>query len=269
MRILVIFVFIFFSQQSEAQELFVYTEPASNMAAKSIGVRLTNKFEKEAGTGKYSYAFSPEIMFGVSKKIMIHVEAFFDTYENYFKSKGAALYLKYRFYSNDEVHSHFRMAAFARGAYNNSIIYYPSIDLSTENTGYEAGVVATKLMNKLALSATGSFVHATNNAAMNKFYYPDSRNALSYSLSAGRLMLPKEYTDYKQANLNVMIELLGQTNLNSSETYLDLAPSLQFIFLSKMRLDVGYRFALVNDLIRNRENGFLVRFEYNFFNAYK
>ena len=66
-----------------------------------------------------------------------------------------------------------------------------------------------------------------------------------------------------------MVELLGQMNLHSNKSYLDLAPSVQFIFLSKMRLDIGYRFAMVKDLLRTAENGFLVRFEYNFFNVYK
>ncbi len=92
---------------------------------------------------------------------------------------------------------------------------------------------------------------------------------MSYSLSAGRLMLPFAYTDYKQTNVNLMTELLAQTNLYSGKTYLDLAPSVQFIFLSKMRLDLGYRFALIDDLERTADNGFLVRLEYNFFNVFK
>jgi len=77
------------------------------------------------------------------------------------------------------------------------------------------------------------------------------------------------YTDYKQTNLNMMLEVLGQMNLNNKASYLDIAPSIQFIFLSKMRLDIGYRFPVVKDLLRNATNGFLLRIEYNFFNVYK
>ena len=81
-------------------------------------------------------------------------------------------------------------------------------------------------------------------------------------------MLPKEYTNYDQTNLNLMCELLGQTNLGSNKTYLDLAPSVQLIFKSRMRLDLGYRFPLVNDLMRTADRGVVIKFEYNFFNAF-
>ena len=265
MRVLFLLSFLFCLQNLQAQELFVYTEPASNMAAKSIAVRLANNLMQETAE-KYNYHLLPEIMLGLSKKIMIHAEGFFSNQGKRFNAEGAALYMKYRFYSIDEVHSHFRMAAFARGAYNNSDVHQPAIDLNGHNSGYEAGVIATKLINKLALSVSSSFLHA----AGNKFLYADnSRNAVSYSFSTGRLMLPKNYTDYKQTNLNVMLEFLGQANLNNSKSYLDMAPSVQFIFVSKIRLDIGYRFPVVKDLVRTAGNGFLLRFEYNFFNVYK
>ncbi len=225
---------------------------------------------KEYLKSGYKYQLAPEIMWGVSKKVMIHAEGFFSNRTDNFKAEGGALYFKYRFYSQDEVHSHFRIAAYARGAFNSNYIQQPAINLNGYNSGYEAGVVATKLINKLALSATSSLMHATDNTAGNKFQYDNgSRNAVAYSLSAGRLILPKAYINYQQTNLNAMVELLGQTNLQTGMSYIDMAPSIQFIFLSKMRLDLGYRFAVVNDLARNTQQGFLLRFEYNFFNAYK
>jgi len=257
-------------EKSHAQELFVYTEPASNMATKSIGLRLNNYFMNERFSSKYNYHFVPEIMWGVSKRLMIHAEGFFSNRTNSLKAEGGGLYIKYRFYSQDEVHSHSRMAAYLRGAVNNSDIHQPAIDLNGQNSGYEAGLVATKLMNKLALSVNGSFVHAADNSSGNKFPYADKkREAVAYAFSAGQLILPKEYKNYEQTNLNAMIEVLGQTNLNSGRSYIDLAPSVQFIFLSKMRLDIGYRFPVLNDLERTAPEGFLLRFEYNFFNAYK
>ncbi|MEP7165756.1 MAG: hypothetical protein ABI741_13735 [Ferruginibacter sp.] len=269
MRIFFALFFLFSFQQLKAQELFVYTEPASNMAAKSIGVRIANSLMHES-TGKYSYHLLPEIMLGLSKKIMIHAEGFFSNRDQKFNTEGASLYLKYRFYSMDAVHSHFRVAAFAKAAYNNSHIHQAAIDLAGYNSGYEGGIIATKLINKLALSLSSSFLHATNNGDGNKFQYGNkSKDAVSYTVSAGKLLLPKTYTDYDQTNVNVMVELLGQVNLNSGKSYLDIAPSLQFIFLSKMRLDMGYRFALVKDLSRMADYGFLLRLEYNFFNVYK
>ena len=270
MKILFSFFLIVVFEQSKAQELFAYTEPASNMAAKSIGVRLNNYLMKQRYTSKYNYQLQPEMMWGMSKKVMIHAEGFLSNQSNTFKFEGGSLFIKYRFYSQDEVHSHFRMAAYTRAAFNNGFITQPAINLAGNNSGYEAGVIATKLMNKLALSANASFLHATDNSAGNKFTYGDkNRNAIGYAFSVGQLVLPGQYKNYKQTNLNAMLEVLGQTNLNSSRSYVDLAPSIQFIFLSKMRLDLGYKFALLNDLERSAVTGFLLRFEYNFFNVYK
>ena len=145
-----------------------------------------------------------------------------------------------------------------------------AINLNGDNSGYEAGLITTKLVNKIAISAGTSFLYATDNTGGNKFMYADKyRNALAYSLSFGKLMLPKEYTSYKQTNMNLMLELLGQTNFGNGKTYLDLAPTIQFIILSKMRVDAGYRFAMVKDLERNATSVFLLRLEYNIFNAYK
>ena len=156
-----------------------------------------------------------------------------------------------------------------RTAFNNSEIKQAALNLNGDNSGYEGGLIITKLIGKQAFSFTGSFIHATDNGS-NKFKYDGAhRNALAYSLSGGRLLLPLNYTDYEQTNMNVMLEVLGQTNLHTGRSYIDLAPSIQFIFLSKMRLDAGYRFAVLNDLQRKAESGFLLKLEYNFFNVYK
>lgn len=261
--------FILAGIKGQSQELYVYTEPASNMAAKSIGFRLTNNFMRTAGTQQYTYMAGPEVMLGISKSIMLHGEVFLSNREDDFKVNGGSIYFKYRFFSEDEVHSHFRMAAYIRVAVNNTHIHQPAIDMLGMNSGTETGLIATKLQNKVALSATVSHLYAADNSKGNKFYYGDkNRHAVAYTLSAGRLMLPKEYTSYNQTNVNLMAEMLGQTNLASGKTFVDLAPSVQFIFKSRMRLDLGYRFALVKELQRTSEDGVLVRFEYNIFNAF-
>lgn len=248
----------------------MFSEPASNMATKSIGLRLNNNFERQDISGRYIYYLNPEIMWGTSKKLMIHAEGYFNNSASALKATGGGIYGKYRFYSDDDVHTHFRMAAYARLAFNNSPMMQRAIDFDECNSGYEAGMVATKLLNKIALSAGASIIHATNNGNGNKFLYGNSqRNAVAYNFSFGKLLLPKEYVSYNQANVNFMLEVLGQTNLATGKNFTDLAPSLQFIFLSKMRVDMGYRFALLKDLQRTTTQGFLVRVEYNFFNAFK
>ena len=260
--------FLFAVKFSAAQELFVFTEPASNMAAKSIGIRANNYLMFNKATGKPSYHLVPELMWGVSKRIMIHGEAFLSNRNGRFVSEGGGVYAKFRFYSVDDVHSHFRVAAFGRYSFNNSDVHQQAIDLFGHNSGYEVGLVATKLVNKVALSATASALHATNNG-QEKFIYSDAkRNAINYTVSVGKLMLPKQYTSYNQTNVNFMVEMLGQTNVNSGKSFLDIAPSVQFIFLSRMRLDAAYRFPLVKDLSRTTPGGVFVRLEYNIFNAY-
>ena len=259
---------VFIAEKITAQELFVFTEPASNMAAKSIGIRLNNYLMKEKNSGRTNYHLLPELMVGVSRKIMLHGEIFLSNRNDKFVAEGGSIYVKYRFFSVDDVHSHFRLAALGRYSYNNSDIHQQAVDFFGHNSGYEAGLVATKLANKIAISAGASYLHANDNGTEKFVYSNKERNALYYTFSIGKLMLPKEYTDYKQTNLNLMFELIGQTNLGNNQTYLDLAPSLQLIFSSRMRFDLGYRFPVVNNLNRTADRGTVIKLEYNFFNAF-
>ena len=67
-KLLTLFIFVCTGFAAQAQELYVNTEPAINMAANSLGIRLSDKFfnmKHESGTGM---RFEPEVMFGFSKK---------------------------------------------------------------------------------------------------------------------------------------------------------------------------------------------------------
>ena len=259
-----------------AQELFTYTEPASNMAKGTLGFRLNSTLMKDEVELENNLQIIPEVMLGISKKWMIHLEGFLSDRglvtdrNNTLIAEGGSLYLKYRFYSIDEVHSHFRMAAFSRISINNSDVHQEAIDLNGHNSGYEMGFVATKLQHKIALSASLSLLHALDNKNEIDYRFPSkNRDAINYTFSLGKLLLPKTYKDYNQTNMNGMLEILCQTNINTGKTYVDAAPVLQFIFLSKMRADISYRFPLSNDLYRSASKGFLLRLEYNVFNAIK
>lgn len=269
MKLLITFFLFVCCLAARSQELFVYTEPASNMAAKSVGFRLNNSLMNVPGTASYNYHFLPEVMVGMSKNVMFHAEAFFSNRNSNLVAEGGAIYLKYRLYSKDDVHSHFRMAAYGKAAINNSDIHQAAIDLNGHNSGLETGLVATQLLNKVAMSSGISYLYAADNTNGNKFGYNDrSRHAIGYNLSVGKLMLPKEYTSYNQTNLNLMAELLGQTNINTGSTFIDVAPSVQLIIQSRIRMDFGYRIPLIKDLQRTTPGGALLRFEYNIFNAF-
>lgn len=268
MKQFIIAVYILFPVVSAAQELFVYTEPASNISTHSLGLRLEQMLMKDKYAAKNSYYLAPKIGYGLSKNLMVQGGLLFSNVQKGFYLNGGSVNVKYRFLSNDGIHNHFRMAASGRYTINNSHIHEYAIDFMMHNSGYEMGIIATQLMNRLAISATGSFLHATDNANGEKYLFGNQlRNAFNYSLSGGILILPKEYTSYKQANLNFMMELLGQSNLHNGFNFLDLAPSLQVIISSRMRIDLGYRWAVVKKLQRSSEDGVLLRGEYNFYNV--
>jgi hypothetical protein len=249
-----------------SQELFVYTEPASNMPARSIGVRLSNWFMDESPTDRVNYHFVPEVMWGANKYLMLHVEGYFSNRSEKFNMEGGALYAKYRFFSNDKVYRHLRLAAFGRVSTNNGDIHQEEIQINGHNSGIELGLIGTQLLHKLALSTTVSYQHAMNNGNGNEYPATLSDNALNYSLSIGRLILPKNYTNYKQTNVNLMAEFLGQ-NLLNNKMYMDIATSVQFIINSQTRVDIGYKKELYSNMLRTAPNGFLIRIEHLFFNA--
>lgn len=269
MKLQFLLVAMILSLSTYAQELFSQTEPASNMAARSIGFRIDNSMMDEINSSKINYHLIPEIRVGVSKKLMVQGGAFFSNRNDKFRAEGASLYAKYRFLSNDALQRHFRMAGFARISYNNSDIHQQEINMYGHNTGLEAGVVATQLLRKVALSSAVSFLKAADNGNNNKFVYGSANSrAVNYTLSIGKLMLPKEYKDYKQTNVNLMVEFLNQVNVGSGKYYMGVAPSVQMIFNSRSRVDIGYRKELSSTLVRTAPNGFFVRLEYNFFNAF-
>jgi hypothetical protein len=257
----------------QAQELFVYSEPASNMAARTLGIRLQNNLMLPYAGSRNEFNLLPEVMVGVSRKIMIHADAILSDRTNTFKATGGSVYLKYRFFSSDDVHSHLRLACFGRVARNSGPVFDHNINLQQQNSGYEMGLVATRLKNKIAVSLSASWLRASDNKNDEGIGYDVYRNkALAGSLSVGKLMLPKVYEDYRQVNLNAMLEVLGQVGQSSpaddNNSYLDLAPSLQLILLSKIRVELGYRFPLIDNTDRAFDRSVLLRMEYNFFNVF-
>lgn len=250
-----------------SQELYVYTEPASNMPAKSLSAKLTGKFVKGLHSNRTEQRIMPEIMLGLSKKWMVHLSATFsDMYSSNIRWESAKLYAKYRFLSKDDVHSHFRMAAFGEIAHSVNPVFYDELNLTGDQSGVSGGIVATQLVNKLAVSGSASYLHVLTEKPA---YFPDvyPYDAFNYTASAGFLLLPFEYTGYKQINVNLYTELLGQQLLDKKMFYIDLAPAVQFIFNSNAKLNVGYRWQLNSNMHRMSKKQWLIGFEYVFLNA--
>lgn len=261
-------VFLIIKLSAFSQELFVFTEPASNMPAKSLGFRDMNglMFEKD---GKLNYHNMPELMWGINKKWMVHVQGFFSNrQEGGLLAEGGSLYAKYRFFSADNFQSHFRMALYGRYSLNRADIHQQEIETMGHNSGYEGGFIATKLLHKVALSTSVSYERALDNMPDYKFPITESSRAINYTLSVGKLMLPKVYSNYNQINVNVMLEVLGQRLNENARSFLDIGPSIQLIIKSQARIDIGYRRQIYTTMKRTAPNGFVLKFEYLFFNVF-
>jgi len=251
-----------------SQELYVFTEPASNMPTKSIGVRITN--EGMFNNPGFVSRTIPEVMIGFNKNLMAHAQAFLSDMDGKYRLEGGSLYAKYRFLSIDDAQSHFRAAAFGRISTSKRPTYTRDINLEGDNSGVQGGLIFTQLLHKLALSATLGYAHAFENNDRQIAGMQRPNNMLSYSLSSGYLVLPFVYKNYKEPNFNVYFEMLGKTDPATGQSYLDLAPALQVILNSTTRIDLGYRFQAAGNMTgRYTKNMYLLRAEFNFFNVLK
>ena len=271
MKNLLLIGFIVLSISSVAQELYPFTEPASNMPAKSLSLKLGSMFGKGIHSNRLLQQYSPEVMFGLNKKWMLHVGlTFSDMHESFFYYESARIYAKYRFLSNDDVHKHFRMAAFATASYSRNNLLHNELSLMGHQSGVQAGVIATQLLNKLAISGSVSMIEVFDKKRWDKALPQQyAFEAVNYSLSAGYLVFPRNYTDYEQTNFNIYAELLGGRNLDwkYEKYYVDLAPSVQLILSSTSKLNIGYRFQLKSDIYRLMKNSFMISYEHIFLNA--
>lgn len=295
MRVLQAVILSILLTKSYSQELFIFTEPASNMATGSLGVRLNNYLMPLQYNNRTAYRFDPEIMIGVNRHLMIHANLYASNMmEKQFRFEGGSMYAKYRFLSKDDIHKHFRMAAFGKvsvidnpytmqhtqkhlipdgngGYIEHELLTSHTSDeqnLDGNQSGWMVGIVATELVNKLAVSGTLSTISRWDNVG-GEYNLPSSADgALQATLSGGYLLFPKNYEKYEQTNMNIYTEFIAQKAYGKSGYFIDAGPGIQFIFNSICRLDLGYRFQLAGDMQRFNKQTWLLRFEYNWLNLF-
>ncbi|MEP6749184.1 MAG: hypothetical protein ABJB86_15730 [Bacteroidota bacterium] len=268
LRIIFFLITCFVVHLVQAQELYVFSEPASNMPSNSLSAKLDYRTPVSKYNNKYKQRYSPELMFGLDKHWMLHLaSSFSDFYTPQLRWESVKTYLKYRFYSNDDIHKHFRMAAFAQASYSRSPFYYGDINLDGDNSGVQAGIIATQLINKLAISGTASVIRAFTNQPEHVAQLGNSLNALYYTLSAGYLLFPLNYSDYNQTNLNVYVETIGMKGFDKGDYMFDLAPALQLIFNSNLKLNLGARLQVTGNMARIGENNYFISMERTFLGA--
>ena len=269
MKNILIIALVFILQKGNSQELFVVTDPASNVPANSVSFNIMQSAFKEKFEPGYNYHFMPEVTYGINKNLMARISAFISNRSNQLVTEGGSLLVKYRFFSDDDLNSHFRLAAYGRYSLNNSDIHQEQIEISGHNSGFETGFIATKLIKKIAISSSISFEKALDNKP--NYAFPDNfdDNATNYSLSFGKLMYPKKYTSFKQTNINLMLEFVGQTINENGKSSIDVIPAIQFIFNSQARLDLAYRLELLSSMLRTAPNGIYLNLYYTFFDLRK
>lgn len=261
---------LIFSASLRSQELYVFSDPASNVPARSLSAKLTARFADNEVSAKFSQRYMPELMAGISKNLMFRASTTFsDFYSDDLRWESAKAYLKWRFYSKDGIHNHFRMAAFADGSYSRNEMVYDEMNFDGDNSGVQAGLIATQLVNKLAVSGTAGIMVLTDKKPASHHGREYDRSALNYSLSAGYLLFPREYTSYDQVNLNLYLELLGMKGLEAGMYYTDIAPSVQLIFNSATKLNIGARFQTGGNMSRIARNNYFLSLETTFLNVFR
>tara|TARA_Y100000739_G_C20499875_1_gene414376 strand:+ start:122 stop:970 length:849 start_codon:yes stop_codon:yes gene_type:complete len=263
MRIFFILFLLIHTYILSAQELYINSEPASLIPKGTKVVRLTNSnifLDGSNMMGSIGNAFiiTPSLSYGISKKIMLSGSIQFankpyeqDMVPN-FGLNGFKIYSKQRILSTDKQKYHTRLSSFIKYSFHEDKFMKDNLDIELQDTGFELGLIATQLINKLAISITTAITRISN--IDEKFtqgstvkWQTTNLNTFKNSISAGYLLFPRKYNSYKQTNFNLYVEYLTNTILNEnfpvrynkfSSTF---APGIQFIIMSRSRLDFSYK----------------------------
>jgi hypothetical protein len=274
-----------------SQELFPHADPASNIPKGVFGVRLSNEFYNEVTQFRslQNYRF----MFGLNSKLMLTESFSFSNHhgryfpDDFITNDGTIGYhthgvqkgkkysylfeslnvnIKYRFLSRDGEKQHFRMSAYLELAGGNEAHDEAEPSLSGDNGGIGAGITATQLKKRMAVSLTvgGILPQRYNYEKADSTLQVRYGKALSATLSVGLLCLPIHYKNYEQTNVNVYAEFVGKmyggaeiyrndkkvliTDVPALEGggYVEFRPSIQFIFHSNLRIDLSMGKSILN-----------------------
>lgn len=298
---------------SQGQELYPIAEPASTVPKGVFGVKLMSETFHEVRLVRNQ--FSLRLMYGVTPKLTVWVQPmvsnhhgkqlprdilthrhvgpntiFYTQLKNYgsdysYTLSGIHLYAKYRFLTLDANDQHFRMAFYTEATPVGSTAHDEAEPhLQGDNRGFGAGVIATYLKSRTAVSFTGGFVKAfdyreTDTALNFHLQYGD---AFAYSLSFGYLLYPRKYEGYHHRNYNIYVELMGKSfgaaQLSSNGesiqpesepfqggNYLDIYFGIQQIMRSNDRLELSVGFDLLNQSYRHFYPVINVGFQHYFY----
>lgn len=249
-RIFGISLFLIVSLGISAQELFLNTEPASNVPKGVFGLKVLSETYNEVGTIRNQ--FSARLMYGLTPKLTVwaqpmlsnhHGKSFPSDLFNHSHATGSSaaqqisygkkykylfsglhLYAKYRVLTLDQDDSHFRLALYGETTpFGQQAHDEAEANLQGDNTGFGFGTIATYLKSRFAVSFTGGYIvpNSKLDKSTNNTWLFEYGNAINYSLSFGYLIYPKSYDSYAQNNYNIYLELMGRAYPDANIQWFD------------------------------------------------
>lgn len=265
-------VFLSLPVMVSAQELFIFSEPASTMPKKAIMFRMNSRhYTNSSG---YYYKLNPELGYGLAKNLMGHVEGY---YSNWALQQGSfdavGINAKYRFFSEDGLHKHKRLAVTGKVIYSFHPLPMQWMIEDGNTSLVSVGLIYTQLIHKLALSGKISYTKPVA-IGHSDGAYVSGGELLQWQFSTGLLTFPMQYKNYNQINVNVYAEYLGQQNLglqysrdlpSSHSINHDLGVGLQLIFASRFTTELAYRMNLGGNMNRMTNSMYYFNVEYMLF----
>ncbi len=259
--------FLCISSFGYAQELFIFSEPASTMPKNAIMFRMNSRHY--ADRSGYYYKLNPELGYGLAKNLMGHVEGY---YSNWVLPGGTwdavGINGKYRVFSQDDLHRHKRLALTAKFIYSFRPLPMQWMIEDGNTSMASAGIIYTQLIHKLALSGKINYLKPLQE------WNASNGEVLQWQVSSGLLIFPLEYKNYKQVNINIYAEYLGQQNLGlkydqdapiSKAINHDLGLGIQFIMASRFTTELAYRMNIGGNMNRMTNSMYYFNLEYMLF----
>jgi hypothetical protein len=182
--------------------------------------------------------------------------------------EGFNLYAQYRILSLDGAQKHLRLSFYGEASKVFTAHDVAEPNLLGDNSGVGGGLILTRLYKRWAFSFTGGYTIP--------FTYKDSvvtfksGTMRSCSFSTGYRIFPGVYSGYNDVNVNLYAEIFVKSygaaamtyrkvpfsneaflpddqytfKTLSAGTYAEIRPSVQFIFKSQTRIDIGSAFPI-------------------------
>ena len=296
-RIIVIIVVLVLTNTSFSQELYIVSHPAANLSKNRIEFR--NNVMSYDNFKYYHNSF--ELNYGLLGNLTLYNSVFYSLDNGYKFIGNYEGTVRYRLHDIDKKNYHIRFAAQSgilvpansqpivsdaveyelhpghKVKFYNFIndITVPSVDFhTTDNYTIKNDLIVTNLIKRFSM--TGEMGYNVN-VPKNDFKFG---NYFDWSFAMGYLLLPKQYDNYNDVNVNLYSEskayyflknkFLGNEISNSGGFRLDTYIGIQAIFFSSLMVELSYKIPLhsnefAEENIGKRSNALLMSLRYLFF----